>query len=1068
MVRTTLAAGFLLTLGMAASGADLVANPSFEADGSAIQGVGYVRQGNEITGWQASADGECARVPVGVAFFDNGVCPDGAVVAVLQNRSVLRQEVGPFEPGRVYRLRLSANGRATDLPTYGRSGTLEVRLNGTLLVGPVPLQPVEALGQFTRPFQVFETTFSSGGGRLPLELHQTDPGEGISVLVDDVRIEPAETAAGTPVVAVNRARIRLYGEAIPAADFRQAQWLWSKEDSDPLQAAPVGERYFRRTFTVADQAAVRRALFIGTADNHGEVFVNGTHLGTLAGFSEWYEIDFTGELRRGRNVVAVQAVNTGDLPNPAGWAGMILLLDGEGKAIQALPSSADWRCARTPVAGWQEPAGDDSGWEKAVAIGPLGCSPWGDFGFMTWLVPTDFTEFGVPGQERYMTLLRQLFWLHYAPSGPLATMWDGWMSMSSLWPATGPAPGTNTRRERWRQALLERRIDSEGYVSTHQHHGFGHGEGWPFPTYAQAQSVGWVFQTTHLAYRMPWTGDVADWALQGLTSESLAKDSGWRLRVTAATASLLTPSFDIDSFVAPLLRLEWDAQFPATASARLEWATAAEPEFSAARSLPVRLAADVPGGMYTHVALYRHPGWAGRLNRFRLTFQGAAGASFRLLTLCAVPDTRHTINNPCYLQGCTEYVNWTGDIGFLRENLARMRTALGYALREFRVEAEGCVFAPWIGHDGTSGIGRAADGSRLVHYGRGIGSNYWDLLPFSGRDCLATIYLYDALRRMAALETGIARHPEWGLAAPPPELAAQRLDELAARLAREGQGRFWNPETGRFVACVDSTGEAHDYGYTFVNNEALYYGFGSAEQARSILDWTSGRRLVAGDTSSGDDIYHFRFGPRATTRRNTEWYTYPWPAPESIPWGGQVQDGGAVLGFAFHDQMARLRYAGPDDAWQALKRTLDWFADVQAAGGYRAYYAVPGRGTLQGGGPPGGLGMDREFFESVLVPQIMLYGFLGFQAEPEGFRLDPRLPSDWPSLQINRIHCRDAVLNIQARRDRIDISSVGSADVKVRLRLPVGWRVPGTPSDADGGTLVTLGRDRSVVCEPAP
>ena len=760
----------------------------------------------------------------------------------------------------------------------------------------------------------------------------------------------------------------------------------------------------------------------------------------------------------------MEAVNAGDTPNPAGWAGMILLLDGEGKAVQAIPSDGAWRCSRTRVEGWQDPALDDSAWEKAVVIGPLGCPPWGDFGFLTWLVPAAFTEFTVPGQERHMTLLRQLFWLHYPQSGPLATMWDGWMSLSSLWPATGPAPGTNPRRERWRQALLERRIDGEGYVSTHQHHGFGHGEGWPFPTYAQAQSVGWVFQTTHLAYRMPWTGEVKDWTLDGLQAESLAKDSGWRLRVSDAKAVLVTPAFDIDSYVAPLLRLEWEAHFPETATATLEWTTAAEPEFSAARSLPLRLAPDTPGSLFTHVALYRHPGWSGRLTRFRLSFQGATGASFRLLTLCAVPDTRHTINNPCYLQGCTEYINWTGDLEFLRQNLARMRTALGYALREFRVEAEGCVFTPWIGHEGTSGIGRAADGSRVVHYGRGIGCNYWDLLPFSGRDCLATIYLYDALRRMAALEESIGRHPEWGLDAPPPELLAERLGGLAERLAREGQVRFWNPETGRFVACIDSEGVAHDYGYTFVNNEALYYGFGNAEQASAILAWTSGRRTVGGDTSTGADIYHFRFGPRATTRRNTEWYTYPWSGPEGIPWGGQVQDGGAVLGFAFHDQMARLRYAGPDDAWQALKRTLDWFADVQAAGGYRAYYAVPGRGTLQGGGPPGGLGMDCEFFESVLVPQIMLYGFLGFQVAPEGFQLDPRLPTDWPSLAINRILFRDTVLSVRASREQIDIASAGEADVTVRLRLPEGWQVTGTPPDGPAGTAVTLGRGRTIVC----
>jgi hypothetical protein len=720
------------------------------------------------------------------------------------------------------------------------------------------------------------------------------------------------------------------------------------------------------------------------------------------------------------------------------------------------------------VPGWETIGLDDSAWERAMALGAPGCPPWGDFGFLTWIVPADFPEFVVPGYEREMALLRQLFWLHYPPSGPLATLWDGWMSLASLWPATGPEPGANTRRERWRQALLERRIDQEGYVSTHQHHGFGHGEGWPFPTHTQAQGVGWVFQTSHLAYRLPWTGNVEEWALKGMASQALSEERGWQLEVTDADASLISPAFDIDHIVGPLLRLEWEVTFPAAASATVEWSTAAEPEFGAARSLPLPLVPDGAGGLFTHVPLYRHAGWTGRLTRFRLSFRGAAGASLRLLTLCAVCDTRHTVNNPCYLQGCTEYVNWTGDVDFLQRNLSRMRAALAYAVREFRVEEEGCVFAPWVGHEGTSGISRNADGTKVVHYGRGIGTNYWDLLPFSGRDCLVTLYLVDALRRMSALEAHIARRPEWGLEAAPAEFSAARLAELAQRLVEEAQRRFWNPETGRFVACVDAEGVAHDYGYTFVNCEALYYGFGTEAQAQAILDWLSGRRTVAGDTSTGEDIYHFRFGPRATTRRNIEWYTFPWSAPESIPWGGQVQDGGAVLGFAFHDHMARLRHAGADDAWAALRRTLDWFADIRAAGGYRAYYAVPGRGTLQGGGPPGGLGMDCEFFESVLVPQIMLYGFLGFRLEPDGFALAPQLPSAWPSLTVNRIHYRDAVLNVEARPDSALIRSEGETEVRVRLRLPAGWQVEGAGADRGEGVPVTLGRGRALVCRRGP
>ena len=40
---------------------------------------------------------------------------------------------------------------------------------------------------------------------------------------------------------------------------------------------------------------------------------------------------------------------------------------------------------------------------------------------------------------------------------------------------------------------------------------------------------------------------------------------------------------------------------------------------------------------------------------------------------------------------------------------------------------------------------RTVDGKKQVIPGEGIGSNYWDLLPFGGEDALATIYYYDTL-----------------------------------------------------------------------------------------------------------------------------------------------------------------------------------------------------------------------------------------------------------------------------------------------------------------------------------
>jgi hypothetical protein len=139
--------------------------------------------------------------------------------------------------------------------------------------------------------------------------------------------------------------------------------------------------------------------------------------------------------------------------------------------------------------------------------------------------------------------------------------------------------------------------------------------------------------------------------------------------------------------------------------------------------------------------------------------------------------------------------------------------------------------------------------------------------------------------------------------------------------------------------------------------------------------------------------------------------------------------------------MARLRTAGPDDAAARLNEICAWFAETQAAGGYRAYYSDPARGTLQGGNVPGGLGLDKEFFESILVPQVMLYGFLGFEPTVDGCRLTPRLPAAWPSLGITRIHLHDHVLDIQVQGQTVTVTEHTAAPIPFRVQVPDGWTV---------------------------
>ena len=95
---------------------------------------------------------------------------------------------------------------------------------------------------------------------------------------------------------------------------------------------------------------------------------------------------------------------------------------------------------------------------------------------------------------------------------------------------------------------------------------------------------------------------------------------------------------------------------------------------------------------------------------------------------------------------------------------------------------------------------------------------------------------------------------------------------------------------------------------------------------------------------------------------------------------------------------------------------------MQAAGGYRKYYNGSREGAMQGGGTAGGLGLDMEFFESDLVPQIMLNGFLGLRPRADGFSITPHLPSDWKELSITRIHLHDHVLDLRITADTIEVT----------------------------------------------
>ena len=666
-------------------------------------------------------------------------------------------------------------------------------------------------------------------------------------------------------------------------------------------------------------------------------------------------------------------------------------------------------------------------------------------------VPKEFPRFHFAGHDQEARLLGRYLWHHFSTRlGNNHVLFNKeYLTTADLWMAGAVDRQRNKPIQQvHREDILRMRMDDEGYVHTHQHFSHAHEHGWPFPIWTQAGrgpdevrgiTAGWHFQDDGpgwvWGYLRGWKrseyygeGATNGWLLHNVRSLGIA-DGKWQLEATGPSPTITTPAgIEIDAFNAPFLQLRWtrtgeppDGRLP-----YVEWLREGDAEFGEDRRvyfspLGGEEHESVTNSRHCMICMYRHPKWQGKIKRIRICLApGESDVRFAVDSFFTVYDTRHSINNPIFILACWSYFRWTGDVDFLRRNMNRMRAALRYQQTEMGGLKYNHIRNTWPGHDGMPGWVRNPDGSKTLRPGHGIGNNYWDLLPFGWDDMYATSQYYAATLAMAEAEEAAALHPEWGIPRGGVGFDPAQLRAHAAAVKSEANRRFWNHKTGRFVGWIDKEGKAWDYGFTFVNLDAIWYGIASDRHAREIMDWLTGRRIVEGDTSAGADIYHWRFGPRATTKRNIECYGQGWTGPESIPWGGQVQDGGAVLGFTFYDLWARLQVLGPDNTWQRLKEILAWEEEVWKEGGYREYYKDGKRGTtLQGGGTAGGIGIDFEFFESSLLPSIVVYGFLGLNPTPDALVVLPKLPKECPQMGVSGILYHGVVLDVKASQEEV-------------------------------------------------
>ncbi len=161
-------------------------------------------------------------------------------------------------------------------------------------------------------------------------------------------------------------------------DLAAASWIW-RAGENARNGAPAATRYFRREFAVPEDREPASATCAVAADNSFTMFLNGRKVGTGSNFKEATPADLSQQIRKGVNVIAIEAKNEGDAANPAGLLAIVVLRFKTGEPV-TIVSDGQWRSSDAAATGWMDVGFSADGWSEAEVLGAHGVSPWGQIG----------------------------------------------------------------------------------------------------------------------------------------------------------------------------------------------------------------------------------------------------------------------------------------------------------------------------------------------------------------------------------------------------------------------------------------------------------------------------------------------------------------------------------------------------------------------------------------------------------------------------------------------------------------------------------------------------------------
>lgn len=179
--------------------------------------------------------------------------------------------------------------------------------------------------------------------------------------------------------------------------------IWHRElkyDRDVLPEP--GKRYFRKTMALSDKA-IKSAELLVSVDHSYVLYLNGSNILQGADWRKVGKMDVSDLLVPGDNQIAIEAVNEGEIANPAGILFVLKIRYNDGAEIR-VHSDESWKSTDMPQqAGWEQLGFKDDNWQNARNYGT---GHWGklvNFSFST--DPPKFARASLVKQHPFMKVL---------------------------------------------------------------------------------------------------------------------------------------------------------------------------------------------------------------------------------------------------------------------------------------------------------------------------------------------------------------------------------------------------------------------------------------------------------------------------------------------------------------------------------------------------------------------------------------------------------------------------------------------------------------------------------------